>query len=186
MNWRNLLKHATVAGTALAAGLGLGPMSLSAQVAPPPASPDAELQGNAEVLTRGPVHEAFAEPYTQDAEQGLIVPREPPEAIEELPPEAMPEGENVEWIPGYWGWDDDREDFIWISGVWRDAPPGQRWVPGSWVQASGGFQWVAGFWTSVETQEIAYLPEPPPSEELGPNAPAPDDNHFWVPGAWEY
>jgi hypothetical protein len=174
-------------GAALAAGIWLAPPPIAAQeVAPPPAGTDAELQGNAEVLTRGPVHEAFAEPYTQDAEAGIIVDREPPEAIDELPPEAMPEGTNVEWIPGYWAWDDDRADFIWISGVWRDVPPGQRWVPGSWVQVSGGFQWTPGFWTSAETQEVSYLPEPPSSEEVGPNAPAPDDNHFWVPGIWQY
>jgi hypothetical protein len=156
------------------------------KVAPPPAGADIELEGNAEVLTRGPVHEAFAEAYSQDAESPLEVIRQPPEPIEELPPDVMPEGEDVEWIPGYWGWDDERDDFIWISGVWRDIPPGQRWVPGSWMASEGGFQWSAGFWTSADVQEVTYLPEPPESQEAGPASPAPDDNHFWVPGTWRF
>src|SRR3954447_20191862 len=59
-------------------------------------------QQGIEVLTRGPVHEAFAETVTFDPEPGLIAPKEPPTPIEELPPEQRPEGTNVAWIPGYW------------------------------------------------------------------------------------
>lgn len=158
----------------------------TAQEAPPPLGDDLQLDGNAQILTRGPVHEAFAEPYSLNAQSSVVIAHPPPEPIDELPPEVMPAGDNVEWISGYWAWDDDRSDFIWISGVWRDVPPGQRWVPGSWVAVAGGFQWTAGFWIAEETEEIAYLPQPPESQELGPNAPAPDDNHFWVPGTWRY
>ena len=42
----------------------------------------------------------------------------PPEAIEEVPPEQRPEGDNVAWIPGYTAWDDERGDFLWVSGIW--------------------------------------------------------------------
>jgi hypothetical protein len=56
-----------------------------------------------EVLTRGPVHEAFAATVTFDPEPGFIAPRTPPDLIEELPPEQKPEGDNVEWIPGLLG-----------------------------------------------------------------------------------
>src|SRR5262249_47940841 len=73
-------------------------------------------------LTSGPVHEAFAEPLDYNAARPLVVSHEPPAAIDEVPPEMKPEGTNVIWIPGYWGWDDDRRTFIWISGIWRDAP----------------------------------------------------------------
>src|SRR5262245_51030770 len=58
-----------------------------------------------EVLTRGPVHEAFGRPVDFDPEPGIIVPKQPAEAIEELPPEEKPAGDNVQWIGGYWGWD---------------------------------------------------------------------------------
>lgn len=70
-----------------------------------------------EILTRGPVHEAFAETVTFDPQPGIVVPKAPPDAIEELPPDQKPEGENVAWIPGYWAWDDEREDFLWVSGI---------------------------------------------------------------------
>ena len=84
------------------------------------------------MLTRGPVHEAFAETVTFDPEPGIVVPKAPPAAIEEVPPEQRPEGANVAWIPGYWGWDDERNDFLWVSGIWRALPPGRQWVPGYW------------------------------------------------------
>jgi hypothetical protein len=98
---------------------------------------DEEVQ----VLTRGPVHEAFAETVTFDPEPGIVVPKAPPAAIEELPPEQKPEGANVTWIPGYWGWDDERSDFLWVSGVWRALPPGRQWVPGYWGNSGRAFQW---------------------------------------------
>ena len=80
---------------------------------------DEEIQ----VLATGPIHEAFAEAVVADPEPGLIVKMEPPIQIEEVPPDQKPEGD-VQWIPGYWAWDDDKEDFIWISGIWRVTPAG--------------------------------------------------------------
>lgn len=121
-----------------------------------------------EVLTRGPVHEAFAQPVTFDVETGYIIPRRPPAALEEMPPEQRPEGSHIDWIPGYWGWDSDRNDFIWVSGCWRAVPPNTSWVPGYWAQVRGGYQWIAGFWTAADTEEIEYLPAPPATLEAGP------------------
>jgi len=140
----------------------------------------------AEVLSRGPVHEAFAEQYVADPKPTPVVEMAPPELIDELPPEDLPEGANVEWIPGYWAFDEDAKDFIWISGLWRDLPPGQLWVPGYWGEADGGWQWVPGFWSSAETEELTYLPEPPESLEQGPNIEAPSPEYFWTPGTWIY
>ena len=135
---------------------------------------------------RGPIHEAFAEPVERDPAPGLIVPKEPPPAIKETPPDVKPEGENVIWISGYSAWDDDRKDYIWVSGVWRAAPPGQRWTPGYWDAADDGWQWVAGFWSPIEAEEMAFLPDPPASVEAGPTSVAPSDTHFWTPGNWIY
>ncbi len=44
-----------------------------------------------EVLARGPIHEAFANPVTFNARVGVIVPKSPPDEIEELPPAERPE-----------------------------------------------------------------------------------------------
>jgi hypothetical protein len=141
-------------------------------------------QEGAEVLTRGPVHEAFAEPLAADPQAGMIVNKKPPEEIDEVPPDLKPEGDNVAWIPGYWAWDDDRSDFIWVSGIWRNPPPNRRWVPGYWTEAQGGWQWVPGLWVPVVQEELMYHPAPPQTLEAGPSSPAPSDQHFWVPGCW--
>jgi len=140
----------------------------------------------AEPLLRGPLHEAFAEPVQMDPQPATIVPKQPPEPIEELPPEAKPVDEDVIWIPGYWAWDEEREDFIYVSGVWRVPPQGRRWVPGYWTPAGGGYQWVSGFWAPIEVEEVQYLPDPPESLESGPNSPSPSSEHYWVSGNWCY
>ena len=118
-----------------------------------------------DVLTRGPVHEAFAEQTSPNPEPGITAPNAPPDPINEIPPEMRPEGDDVAWIPGYWFWDDDRNDYLWVSGVWRRIPPGRRWVPGYWQQTTDGYQWIAGFWTPDTATEVDYLETPPESLE---------------------
>jgi hypothetical protein len=137
-----------------------------------------------EVLTRGPVHEAFAETITFDPQPGIVAPKAPPAAIEEVPPLQRPEGKNVTWIPGYWGWDDERSDYLWISGIWRSLPPGRQWVPGYWDQSRQGVQWTSGYWADANATEIQYLPAPPASIERGPNVAAPSPDQNWLPGNW--
>ena len=144
----------------------------------------ADVDTGVQVLTRGPIHAAFAETVTFDPQAGIVVPKAPPGAIEELPPDQRPEGNNVAWIPGYWAWDDDRDDFLWISGIWRALPPGRQWVPGYWGQSGQGNQWTSGYWADAELNEVRYLPEPPATVEAGPNIAAPSENHIWAPGCW--
>ena len=90
------------------------------------------------------------------------------------------------WIPGYWAWDDDRSDFLWISGVLRNAPPGQTWVPGYWSEVNGGYQWTPGFWTAAAKEEVQYLPQPPQSLEVQAAPAPPGENYFWIQGCWLY
>jgi hypothetical protein len=145
---------------------------------------DPNDESGVEVLTRGPVHEAFAEPAAYNPTQGVVVTREAPAAIEEIPPEDKPEGDNVQWIPGYWSWDVDRGDFIWVSGIWRDPPPDRSWVPGYWSPVTGGWTWTPGFWATTESDEVEYLPQPPQSLEVGPSSPPPAPDRLWAPGCW--
>jgi len=151
-----------------------------------PASGDIADPFQIEYLTRGPLHEAFAEPYEPEPVLNPLVTVEPPAPIDEVPPEFRPEGDLVTWIPGYWAWDDERNDYLWISGVWRQLPPRHRWVPGYWNQSGDGFRWINGFWSNTEVAEVQYLPEPPESLNEGPSAPAPSEQHFYVPGSWVY
>ncbi len=177
--------------TAIALFLFCGYGMLAAEepipVAPPQEAAAAGEQDQSEVehLLRGPLHEAFAEPVNFDPKPTLIVPKKPPEPIDEMPPETKPEGDAI-WISGYWAWDDERDDFLWVSGGYRIAPPDRRWVPGYWQAVEGGYQWTAGFWAAVETNEVDYLPQPPESVERGPSSPAPSDDYFWVNGYWHY
>ncbi len=140
-----------------------------------------------ETLTRGPLHEAFAEPFVSDPVPGLIVNREPPADINEMAPEFRPEGldgDEAIWISGYWGWDEQREDFIWVSGVYRIPPDGLQWVPGYWHPVSNGWQWVQGLWVEDVAETIMYLPPPPASLENGPSSPSPGVDYFYIPGNW--
>ena len=145
-----------------------------------------QMPANVDVLTRGPLHEAFATAHQSTPESSPLVAQAPPELIDEVPPEYKPEGNNVQWIPGYWAWDDAQQDFIWISGVWRDVPPQRRWVPGYWDKADLFYRWVSGFWAEQTQQELGYLPQPPATIEQGPSTAAPNENHFYVPGNWHY
>jgi hypothetical protein len=139
------------------------------------------------VQTRGPVHEAFAQPTATPLEAGPVVPKAAPDPIPELPPDQKPAGDNVQWIPGYWAWDVDRQDYLWVSGIWRDIPPDRKWVSGYWTKADDGWEWVPGFWGPAAQEAISYITEPPPeSLENGPSEPAPDNSSVYVPGTWVY
>jgi hypothetical protein len=96
----------------------------------------------------------------------------------------------VQWISGYWSWDPTRNDFLWVSGIWRETPPSSQWVPGYWNQVEGGYQWVSGTWVPASggqgLAQPAYLPAPPQSLEAGPNSPPPAANVTWTPGYWSW
>ena len=121
-----------------------------------------------EILARGPVHEAYANPATSKPVPSPNLPAAPPKAIEEVPPDQKPPGENVQWIPGYWSWDEEKNDYIWVSGFWRQPPPGRRWIPGSWRQTDGAWQWVPGLWAAEQKNDMNYLPAPPDPLDSGP------------------
>jgi hypothetical protein len=157
-----------------------------------PADPQAP-----QVLTRGPIHEAFAAPVVHDPASGPVIPKQPPDPIQEMPPDQKPAGQNVQWIPGYWSWDVSRNDYLWVSGIWRDPPPNSQWVPGYWHQVDGGSQWVSGTWIPASAGpaqgqaqgqgQPSYLPQAPPTSlETGPTTPQPNPNVAWTPGYWSW
>ena len=148
------------------------------------AEPQAQDEG-IEVLARGPVHEAYAEPIGRAAQATPVIAKQPPALLDEVPADQKPEGD-VQWIPGYWAWDDDRNDFLWVSGFWRLPPPGREWIPGRWASVNGGWQWVPGLWAESDQQELAYYPPPPDSVDAGPSVPAPTATSIFVPGNWVY
>jgi hypothetical protein len=170
----------------LSAALGLtfliGPYGDATFQLDDPDLPPAEFS----VETRGPVHEAFAQPNEGKPELSIAIGQQPPPPLPEQPPEQRPDDPNMEWIPGYWAWDVDRNDFIWVSGTFRDPPPGRRWIPGHWANTSEGWRWASGFWADENQSDLRYTPEPPAPLEDGPTVPPPDDNSTYIPGCWLY
>jgi hypothetical protein len=146
--------------------------------------PPTPAEEQPEVLTRGPVHEAFAEPVDLQVQAGLVAPSRPPAVIEEIPPAERPQGDRFVWVPGYWSWDGDRNNYIWVGACWRVAPPKMYWVPGYWSQVTGGWEWVSGFWAPAGVQEIEYLPAPPAVDDVQPPGPPPSADKTWVPPCW--
>jgi hypothetical protein len=181
------MKLAVCLTSLLSLSLALTPRGfLAAQEPERKLAPDSVANG-IDVQTRGPVHEAFAELVDPSPRPSPIVPKQPPGPIKEVPPEQKPEGENVYWIPGYWAWDTEQNNYLWVSGFWRVPPPNRQWTPGYWSETDGGWQWTPGLWASAQQQQFDYVPEPPPdSIDNGPSVPAPDDNSFYVPGNWLY
>jgi len=168
--------------------LAAGPLYGAAEQPLPPSSsegmnvpPPTPAQEQPEVLTRGPVHESFAEPVNLQVQAGLVAPTQPPPNIKEIPPTEKPAGEQYIWVPGYWSWDEDRNGHIWVNGCWRVAPPNMYWVPGYWTQVADGWEWVAGFWALAGVQEIEYLPAAPAFEDVQPPGPPPSPDNIWVP-----
>src|ERR1700752_3829529 len=74
-----------------------------------PAQDNSPPQDGVTVLARGPVHEAYAEPSEVQPQATPLVTKQPPDPIEEVPPDQKPDGDNVQWIPGYWQWDADSQ-----------------------------------------------------------------------------
>ncbi len=207
-NFLTIVLAATMAATLIGWGVSRRLAAQDYGTPPPPPAGDgpalAAPEGQApaagqtapEILTRGPIHEAFAEVVNYNPQAGQAVTKQPPAPIEEMPPTEKPAGDYI-WVPGYWSWDQDRDqgrgDYIWISGVWRMPPPGTTWVPGYWSQpAATSYQWVSGYWgpatvaNNRPTVETEYLPAPPQSLEQGPNMAPPSEDYFWIPGCWRW
>ena len=176
---------------AICLGMGLLTMFALASLTPSqePAVPT-PLQGNPpdpiEIQTRGPLHEAYAQPFEQQPAPGSIVPKVPPAPIPEDPPAERLANDNAQWIPGYWAWDAERQQFMWVSGVQRVPPQGRQFVPGYWSHTAEGWRWIPGFWSDANQPDVPYTPEPPAPLDNGPQMDPPDADSIYVPGVWIY
>lgn len=184
MSFRTESSFITAGSAPKAWVIALAAIGLIAVVPASLAQPDYRDVPGVTVLTRGPVHEAFAGMIAFNPEPGVVVDKAPPGVIEEMPPGERPQGENITWIPGYWAWDDERSDFLWISGTWRALPPGRQWISGYWGRSNRGYQWISGYWADAAARATTYLPAPPASMEAGPNVTAPSGDYTWTPGCW--
>lgn len=139
-----------------------------------------------EVLLRGPVHEAFAQPVAIERAASLALDVKPPAPPAEYPSAVRPARADSVWLPGYWAWERADERYVWIPGIWRIAPPGMRWSPGYWSDADGRATWIAGFWYPRDRVQLRYLPEPPDEAGDDDRGVAPASDFFYVPGYWVF
>lgn len=128
-------------------------------------------------------HEAFLFSYT-DPTQKKIVQKAPPAPIVETPP-SKPMNEAI-WIPGYWAWIPEKNDYAWICGVWRKPPPNMQWILGSWEKVDGGWVFAKGFWHLKPLSQLSYIQKAPPALIQDNIGDAQEGQSFWVPGYWEY
>jgi WXXGXW repeat (2 copies) len=173
------MKYTTWFGALALAVAGLFPLSALAQ------NQKVEAEAGVNVQARGPVHEAFAQPAEPGVAAQAVIRQKPPDPIAEEPPDQRPAGANVRWIPGYWQWDADRRNFLWVTGTWRNMPDNRRWVVGYWAPVQGGYYWVSGHLAAEGEQDFQIVAQPPAlrQEEMGN---PPDDHSFYIPGTWFY
>jgi hypothetical protein len=54
------------------------------------------------------------------------------------------------WVPGYWAFDNDFDDYYWVPGTWVLAPQaGFFWTPGYWTWVGNRFVFYEGYWGPV-------------------------------------
>ena len=185
----------------LAAGAAFGPARAQDAPAPPalPAALGDDLNANPRLanpavaladddnqpvkpLVDGPLHEAFLSP-AKDGDPAHVE-KAPPPPIQEHPGVDRPSAD-AQWIEGYWGWDNSRKDFVWVTGTWRVAPPGRFWVNGYWKRDEKGWFRVAGFWSDRQTDRIDWRKTGPPNDRPRDDpGPSPGDNYFYIPGQY--
>jgi len=160
--------------------------------APAPRTPPPQTRAGAETgrkpprelkaLNAGPVHEAFLS--TRGDREPPILPQSPPPPVIERPVLESSDPRAI-WIGGYWDWDRDRDDFVWVTGTWRVPPPGRLWVNTYWKRDENGWRRIPGFWSDRRTSRLDYRAKGPPTirpaEDPGP---PPEPNCFYIPGEY--
>lgn len=99
-------------------------------------SADRRAENNATSADRG---------YSQ---QGYVF-QQPPPAPTSAPYESMPPRPNRDavWIPGYYDYTGQGDQYRWVHGHWENPPQGYRnWVPPTWQPTNGGYVYVRGQW----------------------------------------
>lgn len=132
------------------------------------------------------IHEAFVQNYSEAIPLELIAAT-PPGARDEKPP--LSKNPLLKWIPGYWAWNRDKKDFVWICGTWRLPPPDRVWLKGYWTEVDNGWVWVRGAWMpdQAKTQtNWVYSKTLPPSAQNEDTGQNPGADSFWANGYWNF
>jgi hypothetical protein len=136
------------------------------------------------IYEEGPINEAYLSKFGGNNLILDAIPREPPYPINErIPPQTDMQ---AEWVPGYWAWQDEINDFVWVSGVWRKPPPGHLWISGFWKKFEEGWVWIHGFWNRMSEANLHYIGIAPPDSIEEDVPPPPNEGYAWNPGYWHF
>ncbi len=94
--------------------------------------------------------------WSTDKEQELnYIPKPPPEPIQE---EIITSpGIHFSWLPGYWIYSKDAEDYVWIPGKWLEMDPNWILVPAHYEWREKGYVYVPFYWDwPLEKRGQAY------------------------------
>ena len=200
---------------AVMAALSLGDVrawTVRAQDAAPPPDPtpvgrvpggqiaqgaEADASGG-QVLTRGPIHEAFAAPVVHDPRPAPVIPKQPPDPIQEMPPDQKPAGQNVQWIPGYWSWDRLAQRLPLgqrhLARAAAEQPvgprllaPGRRGIPVGLRHVDAGSAGPSrGQGQAPGAGQPSYLPPPPRASKRARPRRSPAPTSPGRPGYWSW
>jgi len=143
--------------------------------------------------TRRATHDALQAPEPRTRADRVYSRQQPPAPIAERPAGVRP-GRRAQWVPGYWDWDTEQNQFVWVGGTWQVAPPGSIWVAGRWRRDDGGWYRVPGFWSrrrelqgALNNDAAASQPSwratgPPADHPADTPAAAPGPDFFFIPG----
>src|SRR5689334_2300661 len=112
------------------------------------------------MATLQPIHEALVIKNTDPIPQEVIAKQPPAPQAETQPPQPA---QKMIWVSGYWEWMREKQDFIWVCGLWRLPPPEHTWSPGYWKDVKGGWTYVRGAWMPTATDTWIYSKTPPPA-----------------------
>ena len=137
------------------------------------------------VLTEAKVHEGMIASEFYHTDVPPAAPKTPRADLVEQKPTIPAELEKrAVWLPGYWDWNANAENFVWTTGIWRFPPPRHRWVSGQWTRTDDGFVRVRGHWAPDVVRKVAYVTAPPRYRGSFPLPDALAKGQFWVPGWW--
>jgi hypothetical protein len=94
--------------------------------------------------------------WSRSAEQSVdYVKLSPPNELDENT--APPPSNNYFWVPGYWVYQFDSEQYKWVRGNWEELDPNWIFVPSHYMWRPGGYVFVPAFWDwPLENRGTAY------------------------------
>src|SRR5207302_1673977 len=139
-------------------GLALGVLTIIVMFGQAQPAPDESAQPpGVDVQARGPVHEAFAEPISDQPKQGTGVTKEPPPPTVEAGPSVPAPDPSSTYVGGCWIY--AGANYRWRPGHWIAYRPGWVWIPAHYIWTPVGCVFVDGYWDyPLDARGLLFAP----------------------------